>query len=141
MLYLLVLPSTAFRRSFVVSDNRTLVPASPNGRGAAFTVISFFVSVTTGRPKGPLGEKNPVFSSVFSFRLFDKVVAATCSLPQNGPIFRVDSMFVYRTKQMLLRSTRSMKPRNFRGFLFSPLGQMIFDSRFSIADRGDLNAL
>ena len=55
--------------------------------------------------------------------------------------FRVFSMFVYRTNQMRQRSAMGMKPSNFQSFLFSFLGQMIFDSRFSIFDPGKIAAL
>jgi len=70
-------------------------------------------------------------------RLGESVATQTDQTTQFG----VFSILVYRTNQMRQRSAMGMKSSNFQGFLFSSLGQMIFDSRFSIFDRGDLNAL
>ena len=141
MLYLLVLPLLAFHCFFAVSDNRTLIPVIPHSLGFVHVTVSLFVSVTTGCPRAPAGPKKPVFSRIFSFCLFNKVLAATCPSLQNMPIFRVDSMFGYRTKKTLCQPARSNKPRNFQGFLFSSIGQTIFDSRFSIFDSREIAAL
>ena len=84
-----------------------------SGLGSVRAMVSLFVSVTTGRHRSPAIAKKSVFSCIFFFRLFSKVLAATCPSLQNTPIFRGDSIFVYRTN----------------------------DSRFSIFDSGEIAAL
>lgn len=118
------------RRSFASSGR--LAPAAVNlpMRGVSWRQFSLFVSLTNGHPIGSSVVKNPGNFSVFSFRLFDKSLAAA-----NRPLrpgFPAFSMFVYRT---INGGTRSQISETLQFLRFSLFISRTNRLKYAISDR------